>query len=82
MSTAPYVGALDHGTGGTRFVAFDTHGTAVSEAFRTHSTLTWGSGRVGYELLTLCGCATDIIRRALVRDEINSDQLRALGVSS
>ena len=82
MTTAPYVGALDQGTGGTRFAVFDTDGTAVSEAFTTHNTLTPGAGRIEYDPRNLWGCATDTIRRALVRAEIDPAQLRTLGVSS
>lgn len=82
MSAGPYVGALDQGTGGTRFVVFDGEGTPVSSAFATHSTLTRGPDRVEYDPLKLWGCATDTIRRALVRADVEPDRLRALGVSS
>jgi glycerol kinase len=82
MTADPYVGALDQGTGGTRFVVFDRQGAPVSSAFTAHDTLTRGPDRIEYDPLTLWGCATDTIRRALVRGDIEADRLRALGVSS
>lgn len=82
MSAGPYVGALDQGTGGTRFVVFDREGAPVSSAFTAHNTIERGTDRVEYDPLKLWGCATDTIRRALVRADIEADQLRALGVSS
>ncbi len=82
MSAGPYVGALDQGTGGTRFVVFDPQGAPVSSAFTTHNTLDRESGRIEYDPLKLWGCATDTIRRALVRGDVEPECLRALGVSS
>jgi len=82
MSTGPYVGALDQGTGGTRFVVFDEQGAPVSSAFTSHNTLNRGPTRTEYDPLKLWGCATDTIRRALVRADVDPDYLRAIGVSS
>ncbi|MBB6645646.1 FGGY family carbohydrate kinase [Halobellus ruber] len=82
MSAGPYVGALDQGTGGTRFVVFDGDGSPVSSAYTTHNTVTPDVDRVEYDPLKLWGCATDTIRRVLVRADVEADRLRALGVSS
>ena len=82
MTADPYVGALDQGTGGTRFVVFDRQGGPVSSAFTAHDTLTRAPDRIEYDPLTLWGCATDTIRRSLAQADIEPDRLRALGVSS
>jgi len=82
MSARPYVGALDQGTGGTRFVVFDGKGTPVSSAFTGHDAVTPDAARTEYDPLRLWGCATDTIRRALVQADVQPDRLRALGVSS
>jgi glycerol kinase len=82
MSAGPYVGALDQGTGGTRFVVFDGDGSPVSSAYTTHNTVTPDADRIEYDPLKLWGCATDTIGRALVRADVEADRLRALGVSS
>jgi glycerol kinase len=82
MSTGTYIGALDGGTGGTRFVVFDSDGERISEAFTAHERLTPAPDRVEYDPLTLWGCATDAIRRGLVQADIDSERLSTLGISS
>ncbi|WP_256545123.1 FGGY family carbohydrate kinase [Halobellus inordinatus] len=82
MSTT-YIGALDQGTSGTRFVVFDERGDPTSEAFTSHRPTTREGDRVEYDPLKLWGCATDAIRRGLVQADVDSaSALRALGVSS
>ena len=82
MTARPHVGALDQGTGGTRFVVFDAEGATVSSAFTGHTALTPEADRTEYDPLKLWGCATDTIRRALDRADVDPGRLRALGVSS
>jgi glycerol kinase len=82
MSGEPYIGALDQGTSGTRFVVFDTDGTPVSRAFTGYRRRTDGAKRFEYDPLRLWSCATDAIRRALVGTGIDPSQLCALGISS
>jgi glycerol kinase len=82
MSTGTYIGALDGGTGGTRFVVFDSDGERISEAFTAHERLTPAPDRVEYDPLALWSCATDAIRRGLVQADIDSERLSTLGISS
>ncbi|MFB6183432.1 MAG: FGGY family carbohydrate kinase [Haloarculaceae archaeon] len=82
MTDGIVVGALDQGTGGTRFVVFDERGRPVSKAFTAHQHRTRSSDRIEYDPLRLWGCATDAIRRGLVEADVDSGQLRALGISS
>lgn len=82
MTDETYIGALDQGTSGTRFVVFDGNGKPLSEAFTSHHQRSTGPDRIEYDPLKLWGCATDAIRRGLVNADIDSEQLRALGISA
>jgi glycerol kinase len=82
MSSEPYVGALDQGTGGTRFAVFDRRGRPVSSAFTAHDAVSRDAGRAEYDPRELWGCATESIRRALLGADVEPDRLRALGVST
>lgn len=82
MAESTYLGALDQGTGGTRFVVFDGDGTQLSAAFTTNQRKRPAPGRVEYDPLKLWSCATDAIRRGLVQADIDADALCALGISS
>ncbi|MFB6090412.1 MAG: FGGY family carbohydrate kinase [Halobellus sp.] len=82
MSDAAYLGALDQGTGGTRFVVFDDEGTQLSQAFTTNQCQRPAPDRVEYDPLKLWSCATDAIRRGLVQADVDAEELRALGISS
>jgi len=82
MTDPVYVGALDQGTAGTRFLIFDGDGTPVSGAYTDHQRQTGSDGRAEYDPLRLWGCATDAIRRGLVESSVTPAQLRAVGVAS
>ncbi|WP_049987805.1 FGGY family carbohydrate kinase [Halobellus rufus] len=82
MTEETYIGALDQGTSGTRFVVFDSEGTPLWEAFTGHYQRSTGGHRVEYDPLKLWSCATDAIRRALESADLDAEQLRALGISS
>ncbi|WP_336025537.1 FGGY family carbohydrate kinase [Halobellus salinisoli] len=82
MTDETYIGALDQGTSGTRFVVFNTAGESVSAAFTAHHQRATPPDRVEYDPLKLWGCATDAIRRGLARGDVDSEQLRTLGISS
>ena len=45
MSPDPYVGALDQGTGGTRFAVFDRRGRPVSSAVTAHDAVSRDADR-------------------------------------
>jgi len=82
MTDETYIGALDQGTSGTRFVVFDADGKPLSEAFTSNRQRSIGADRIEYDPLKLWGCATDAIRRGLANAEVESEQLRALGISA
>lgn len=77
-----YIGAIDQGTRGTRFVLFDAAGEAVSTAFTTHTRRTFQPDRVEYDPLELWGSTTDAVRRGLGATNVPPDALAALSIAN
>jgi len=80
--TGEYVGAIDQGTTGTRFLIFDAEGQPVSDAFTAHTRRTDRPGGVESDPLELWGSATDAIRRGLGGADGGPEDLAALGIAS
>lgn len=77
-----YIGAIDQGTAGTRFVIVDQSGRPVADAFTKLAPQTAESGQVGYDPLELWGSVTDVVQRGLASATIDPDDLAALAVAN
>lgn len=77
-----YIGAIDQGTAGTRFVVFDQSGRPAADAFTKLTPQTAESGRVEYDPVELWGSVTDVVHRGLASADIGADDLSALAVAN
>ncbi|MEF8773224.1 MAG: FGGY family carbohydrate kinase, partial [Halobacteriales archaeon] len=77
-----YVGAIDQGTTGTRFMVFDRGGQVVASAYETHEQHYPEPGWVEHDPTEIWANAKAVVRRALQEAEIDPEQLAALGVAN
>jgi len=77
-----YVGAIDQGTTGTRFVVFDREGAVVAEAYDTHEQHYPEPGRVEHDPAEIWAVTRRVVREALAEAGVDADQLAALGVAN
>ncbi len=77
-----YVGAIDQGTTGTRFMVFDHSGQVVANAYEKHEQIYPEPGWVEHDAMEIWENTKDVIQQALSRADIGPDQLDALGVTN
>jgi glycerol kinase len=80
--TESYVGAIDQGTTGTRFMIFDRAGTVVADGYETHEQHYPEPGWVEHDPLEIWENAKTVVQRALAEAGIEADQLAAIGVTN
>ncbi len=77
-----YVGAIDHGTTGTRFMLFDRSGSVVASAYRRHEQIYPESGWVEHDPVEIWEDTKAVVTRGLSTAGIEPGQLAALGVTN
>jgi glycerol kinase len=77
-----YVGAIDQGTTGTRFMVFDHGGRVVANAYETHEQIYPESGWVEHDPVDIWDGVTRAVSRGLERASLDATQLEALGVAN
>ncbi|MDR5673850.1 Glycerol kinase [Halalkaliarchaeum sp. AArc-CO] len=77
-----YVGAIDQGTTGTRFMLFDHDGTVVGNAYRKHEQLYPSPGWVEHDPEEIWKNTRAVIERALSKASVAPDELAAIGVTN
>lgn len=82
MAGDRYVGAIDQGTTGTRFMVFDRAGQVVANAYETHEQIYPEPGWVEHDPVEIYDCVRRVILRALESAGIDADQLAALGITN
>ncbi|WP_134670611.1 glycerol kinase GlpK [Halorussus marinus] len=82
MSSNTYVGAIDQGTTGTRFMVFDHDGTVVGEAYETHEQIYPEPGWVEHDPLEIWANTEAVVEAALADAAIEADRLAAIGVTN
>jgi glycerol kinase len=83
MSTdTEYVGAVDQGTTGTRFVVFDADGEVVAEAYERHEQYYPEPGWVEHDPEEIWTNTRRVIGDALGAAEIDASALAAIGVTN
>ena len=80
--TETYVGAIDQGTTGTRFIAFDHAGQVAANAYETHEQLYPEPGWVEHDPVEIWENAKAVITRGLDDAGIDPTQLAALGITN
>ena len=82
MTADTYVGAIDQGTTGTRFMVFDHDGAVVANAYEKHEQIYPEPGWVEHDPLEIWDNTQRVIERALADAGLTPDNLAALGVTN
>ncbi|WP_049893041.1 glycerol kinase GlpK [Natronococcus jeotgali] len=82
MTGQTYVGAVDQGTTGTRFMVFDHGGQVVANAYEKHEQIYPEPGWVEHDPIEIWENTKDVITTALGKAGISPDQLEAIGVTN
>ncbi|MFW6435281.1 MAG: glycerol kinase GlpK, partial [Halovenus sp.] len=77
-----YVGAIDQGTIGTRFIVFDHSGTVVANAYERHTQITPEPGWVEHDPIEIWVDIKQAVSDALSTVGIDASQLAALGITN
>ncbi|WP_135535156.1 glycerol kinase GlpK [Halostella pelagica] len=80
--TDTYVGAVDQGTTGTRFMVFDHSGQVVANAYEKHEQIYPDPGWVEHDPMEIWENTKTVVNRALNEAGLNTDQLEALGITN
>ena len=82
MAEGTYVGAIDQGTTGTRFMVFDRGGRVVAEAYERHEQHYPQPGWVEHDPLEIWERTKQVTHRALDAAGLDPSQLAAIGVAN
>jgi glycerol kinase len=80
--TDTYVGAIDQGTTGTRFMVFDHAGEAVAYAYEKHEQLYPEPGWVEHDPVEIWENTQTVVTEGLKSAGLDADQLAALGITN
>jgi glycerol kinase len=79
---ADYVGAIDQGTTGTRFVVFNKEGEMISSAYEEHTQIFPKPGWVEHNPVEIWQKTRKVMREALDARRLEATQLSALGITN
>ncbi|WP_254545112.1 glycerol kinase GlpK [Halomarina pelagica] len=82
MQDETYIGAIDQGTTGTRFMVFDHGGRVVANAYETHEQIYPEPGWVEHDPVEIWENTKTVVTRALAEAGLEADQLAALGITN
>ncbi|MFC7115392.1 glycerol kinase GlpK [Natronoarchaeum sp. GCM10025703] len=82
MTDNTYVGAVDQGTTGTRFMVFDHSGQVVANAYETHEQIYPEPGWVEHDPREIWENTKEVMQDALNDAGLTPDQLEAIGVTN
>ncbi|MFB6308747.1 MAG: FGGY family carbohydrate kinase, partial [Haloarculaceae archaeon] len=77
-----YIGAVDQGTTGTRFMAFDHGGQVVANAYERHEQIYPEPGWVEHDPVEIWENVKRVVSRGLTAATIDPSQLEALGIAN
>ena len=80
--TETYVGAIDQGTTGTRFMLFDHGGRVIANAYEQHEQICPEPGWVEHDPVEIWRNAKTVVSRGLSIAGIDAEQLAALGITN
>ena len=77
-----YIGAIDQGTTGTRFMVFDHDGQVVTSAYERHEQIYPEPGWVEHDAMEIWERTQQVVRDALANGGIDAEQLEAIGITN
>jgi len=77
-----YVGAIDQGTTGTRFMVFDHDGSVVANAYKKHEQIYPEPGWVEHDPMEIWENTKTVVTRALDDAGLDPEQLEAIGITN
>jgi len=77
-----YVGAIDQGTTGTRFMVFDHGGQVVANAYETHEQVYPEPGWVEHDPIEIWENTQEVVRAGVADAGLDASQLGALGITN
>ena len=77
-----YVGAIDQGTTGTRFMVFDHDGQVVANAYERHEQLYPEPGWVEHDPMEIWENTKSVVASGLDEADLDAEQLAALGITN
>ena len=80
--TDTYVGAIDQGTTGTRFMVFDHGGQVVANAYEKHEQIYPEPGWVEHDPVEIWENTKTVVVRALDEADLEAEQLAAIGITN
>jgi glycerol kinase len=80
--TDTYVGAIDQGTTGTRFMVFDHSGQVVANAYEKHEQIYPEPGWVEHDPVEIWENTQEVVTRALDGAGLDAEQLDSLGITN
>jgi glycerol kinase len=82
MAENTYIGAIDQGTTGTRFMVFDHEGQVVANAYERHEQVYPEPGWVEHDPMEIWENTKTVVGRALREADLSPDQLAGLGITN
>ncbi|SFG18166.1 FGGY family of carbohydrate kinases, N-terminal domain, partial [Halopelagius inordinatus] len=82
MAQDTYIGAVDQGTTGTRFMVFDHGGKVVANAYQKHEQIYPEPGWVEHDPEEIWESTKDVVEEALRNADLGADQLDAIGITN
>lgn len=80
MPNGEYVGALDQGTTGTRFIIFNKEGQVLSRAYKKHEQIYPKPGWVEHDPLEIWENTREVMKRAV--QEIDIEKIDSIGITN
>ncbi|MFB6268671.1 MAG: glycerol kinase GlpK [Halobacterium sp.] len=77
-----YVGSIDQGTTGTRFMVFDRNGQVVANAYEEHEQIYPEPGWVEHDPAEIWENTKRVVTEGLVEAGLDASQLEALGITN
>ncbi|MFC7042898.1 glycerol kinase GlpK [Halonotius sp. GCM10025705] len=77
-----YVGSIDQGTTGTRFMVFDHDGNVVSQAYEKHEQIYPEPGWVEHDPMEIWENTKLVINEALDKEGLDAEQLESIGITN
>ena len=82
MSQDTYVGSIDQGTTGTRFMVFDHGGNVIANAYEKHEQIYPEPGWVEHDPMEIWENTKSVINTALDEEGLDAEQLDAIGITN
>ncbi len=82
MTEDTYVGAVDQGTTGTRFIVFDHSGSVVANAYEKHEQIYPEPGWVEHDPAEIWEKTKSVTTEALAKADLEPNDLEAIGITN